>query len=606
MMNKMIKSRSYKRCIWALLFLANGVFAGSDEIDSSNHASWPRKRENSLNNGESIAQRVKMRRVEKMTSNEVHRYHGESKDVCGATKGDSDIALAMELGTMTDAKTIPSSLSIIDEGEILDDLFVRMMDVDNDDIYQQLPLDVNTVNEQMRQRSSSRTPGLDWDWQTIPDHMHSNDTTLWDPVGDGNCLFWSLLASINEECTISHVICLRHEINDYILHHQTDYLPLLGNYTILQYVEDNLRDITRQHPEIAIQDDPVLQYTQLMEDATPGICEYGTALEASIFALLRGRNVAIYRQHNTTSTNDGYDISMRIQISDDAPTTCLLYHGHHYKLIDRKSPTIVDKQANTSRKEKNRIKLQKYRAKLSEEGLEKEREKARIRMAAVYAREKNKVTWHDKYVKQKQTQQQDEYPIGARCNIDIFDPTVVKPFDCGSYNKMCDYCHALGYEAENKSTKKGEVHFGKLCCNRGKIELDHLPWLHRPEKYNNKTSSDMKEYHAMRNRSRLTKKQLKALEAWEALTDGQRKAAEELYQLFYNNTKEARYFRNNLRKFNAAMSMASLQVTDATLKKGGAAAFKVCGMLYRRVGPMLPSLLPDLHATCTQIYFLDP
>ena len=52
--------------------------------------------------------------------------------------------------------------------------------------------------------------------------------------------------------------------------------------------------------------------------------------------------------------------------------------------------------------------------------------------------------------------------------------------------------------------------------------------------------------------------------------------------------------------------MASLQVTDASLRTGEQAAFKVCGTLYRRIGSMLPSLLPDLNGTCTQIYFLDP
>ena len=125
MMNKKTrKSRCNKFCILALLFLASDS-AGLDEIDSSNQTSWLRKRENSLNNGESIAQRVKMRRLEKMTSNEVRHYHGESSDVCGTTKGDSDVALAMELGMMTDDKTIPSSLSI-NEGGILDNLIVQM------------------------------------------------------------------------------------------------------------------------------------------------------------------------------------------------------------------------------------------------------------------------------------------------------------------------------------------------------------------------------------------------------------------------------------------------------------------------------------------------
>ena len=401
------------------------------------------------------------------------------------------------------------------------------------------------------------------------------------------------------------------------------------NYTIHEWVLNNLQDMVQRRQDIVIdENNPILQYTQLMEDATPYDCEYGTELEASVFALIYETNVAIYTPHNETTTNDRYDLLTRIFVNDDAPTTCLLYCNNksHYKLMDkalnvkpaavkldeRTAPIEIDTNALPAKEMNAKLAAEMSDAKLAAEmpdaklAAAEKREKDRIRKRKSRAREKEREHIYGIRANEKARKQQSRVPIGRRCNIDTFDPTSVEPFDCGSYGAvMCDHCHALGYEAENKSKKKEKVHFGKLCCNQGKIDLDHLPWLHRPDKYNNKTSSDIKEYHAIRARSRLTKKQLKALEAWETLTDGQREAAEELYQLFYNNTKEARYFRNNLRKFNAAMSMASLQVTDATLKKGGAAAFKVCGMLYRRVGPMLPSLLPDLHATCTQIYFLD-
>ena len=155
--------------------------------------------------------------------------------------------------------------------------------------------------------------------------------------------------------------------------------------------------------------------------------------------------------------------------------------------------------------------------------------------------------------------------IGAQCNIDQFEPTTVESFNCGSYNKVCKYCNALGYNAENISTYKEIVHFGQLCCNQGKIKLKHLPWLHWP--------TDDCGY-------QLSTQQDNAMKEWEYLTVEQCNAAEELYHLFVDNFKEARYFCNNLRKFNAAVSMASLQVTDATMRKGATAAFKVCGTLY--------------------------
>ena len=58
------------------------------------------------------------------------------------------------------------------------------------------------------------------------------------------------------------------------------------------------------------------------------------------------------------------------------------------------------------------------------------------------------------------------------------------------------------------------------------------------------------------------------MRVWEAFTDEQRNGAEELYHLFVDNTREVRYFRNYSRKFNSSMSMASLQVTDASLRTG--------------------------------------
>ena len=192
--------------LWLLLFIINAVFVacGTFEGESST-CPWPKKRSN-INDDTSIAQRVKMRRVEQMTNDEVQRYHGCSSSL------NADSTAPIEMADLLYADNS------------LDTMQMEMMDLLYEGEGQQLLMTTDQVNEQMRQRSSSRVQGLDWDWQSAIDHMHSDVTTLWNPIGDGNCLYWALLESTNEGCTMSNVISLRREINEYILYHQDDYV----------------------------------------------------------------------------------------------------------------------------------------------------------------------------------------------------------------------------------------------------------------------------------------------------------------------------------------------------------------------------------------------
>ena len=61
-----------------------------------------------------------------------------------------------------------------------------------------------------------------------------------------------------------------------------------------------------------------------------------------------------------------------------------------------------------------------------------------------------------------------------------------------------------------------------------------------------------------------------------------------LMQLLNGTTDEDKHFQKNIRKFNAGMAMALLQVNDRTVTSGGPGAFKIQGLLCRRVGPMFP------------------
>ena len=137
-----------------------------------------------------------------------------------------------------------------------------------------------------------------------------------------------------------------------------------------------------------------------------------------------------------------------------------------------------------------------------------------------------------------------------QCNIDTFDELAVERFSLGEYNLECMYCGGIGFKSENRGPDK-KPYFGILCCNKGKIDLPLYPPL-----------------------------------------------PPYLRHLVTSNDADSIYFRRHSRKFNSGLSMASLQVQDKTVQRGPA-AFKVCGQVHRRVGPLLPS--DGETATCLQL-----
>ena len=57
---------------------------------------------------------------------------------------------------------------------------------------------IATIDREMRQRSSRRMDGSNWNWPVI-DSSPRNTVNLWDPVGNGSSLFWNLLKDLNVE-----------------------------------------------------------------------------------------------------------------------------------------------------------------------------------------------------------------------------------------------------------------------------------------------------------------------------------------------------------------------------------------------------------------------
>ena len=124
--------------------------------------------------------------------------------------------------------------------------------------------------------------------------------------------------------------------------------------------------------------------------------------------------------------------------------------------------------------------------------------------------------------------------------------------------EQCHLCQALGFKDENRSNKKGERHhYGKLCCNQGKVILDSIP-----------------------------------------------SPPPEMLSLWTESSREARFFQDNMRAINAQLNFGSLQVTDKTVRGTGPASFKVCGALNRRVGSIMAEQGSE-EPRCIQTYFYD-
>ena len=61
--------------------------------------------------------------------------------------------------------------------------------------------------------------------------------------------------------------------------------------TISEWAHDNLMEMGRSIDKF---DNSLLLYTKIMQDATPGKCEYGSRLEVYAFCEMKKINLAVY------------------------------------------------------------------------------------------------------------------------------------------------------------------------------------------------------------------------------------------------------------------------------------------------------------------------
>ena len=126
-----------------------------------------------------------------------------------------------------------------------------------------------------------------------------------------------------------------------------------------------------------------------------------------------------------------------------------------------------------------------------------------------------------------------ENPIAARCDIDVLSYEREVYYNVGQCSYECFYCHALGFEDENKEKKNTKRNYGSLCCNLGMKMFPKCPDI-----------------------------------------------PPSLQLLYTSQTDNAKHFQKAIRFFNAGMAMASLQVNDSTVYTGGPSAFKVYGQMH--------------------------
>ena len=177
--------------------------------------------------------------------------------------------------------------------------------------------------------------------------------------------------------------------------------------------------------------------------------------------------------------------------------------------------------------------------------------------------QRRRVLDQGRYHERRNQENVNSYLAACKCNIDTFDPDTANiiPNDLGSMDIECDYCHALLFKVEFRRNQDNKKHMGKMCCNQDQVKLDPPPPVPIA-----------------------------------------------LYKLFTSDDPRAEAFRHLLRYFNAGMAMGSIQVDDQTAYQGGPASFKVHGQIYKRIGPMLPSLpsvFGDGTPKCLQIWFCD-
>lgn len=134
----------------------------------------------------------------------------------------------------------------------------------------------------------------------------------------------------------------------------------------------------------------------------------------------------------------------------------------------------------------------------------------------------------------------------------------IGPIDLGLMNIHCPYCDALHWLDERVSSSRvGHPEF-QMCCGHGKIKLPPL-----------------------------------------------RSPPAPLYDLFTDDTHEAKDFRSNIVQYNAAFAFTSLGVkVDQSLLGHGPPVFRIHGELRHLSGSLLPD--DSTHPSYCQLYVVDP
>ena len=114
---------------------------------------------------------------------------------------------------------------------------------------------------------------------------------------------------------------------------------------------------------------------------------------------------------------------------------------------------------------------------------------------------------------------------------------LVLPSDVGACDVVCDHCHALRWKGETKG----------MCCRNGAVQLPPLT-LPPPE----------------------------------------------LWALLNDTTTEAKKFRTNILKYNAALVMGSSTAKVHHNFGGGYGAFRINGTVHHRIGALIspPGITP--------------
>ena len=247
------------------------------------------------------------------------------------------------------------------------------------------------------------------------------------------------------------------------------------------------------------------------------------------------------------------------------------------KQLSREERTEEEKAAD---REEDRLRRQEARARRTEEEKEADNLANRLNMAVVRgaqteeeravrnARNRDHMRgWRSNLENvaleqhRRRLREQQDYshlPIGRQCHWEYFDSSLIEVFSVDSEGEFeCHHCHAKGYFYHENQGSKTQPHMGQLCCNKGDMTLPSLPPL--PER---------------------------------------------LEELLTADTAQAKLFRKNTRYCNAQMAFGSIQVNEQTVTDSGPAAFRVCGQMYRRVGPLRNA---QNKPPCTsQTYFHDP